>query len=1058
MGRDYRPWPKWVAIVAAICGILAVEVRVVGANEPAHEFLAALRERGYYDTVLDYLEQMRTSPIAPVSLKQTIDYERGTTLVQLASQQRDLLRREKLLDEAQQALAAFLESSASHRLAHAARNQLGNLLTVRGRMKVEQSKKNNQPALLSEAQRSFDEAYKIFTATQDELRSRLEQINQRRYDPKTQQEEIELREQMRSDYLQAQLLAAIVLEERAETVAKDSPEYKELLGKASAEYQNIEEKYRKWIAGLYAKLYRGRCLQKQGNFGEAVVLYRELLDESSATAEFRELKQLALGLALDGWLDPANNGAIEAVQRGTEWLGSLRPGERRSPDALRLQLKLARANKLMAEQLKAKDAQDRLANERLKAARDLALSVSRTPSDVQEEARALLADLRGVDALETAPKADPKSFAEAMKAGKDALDAMQNAAFLVEALPTRIEQEPDATMKAEAQQQLAEAQQRLTSAQNEAVEYFQKALALANRETPTDELNMARLYLAHLLLLRERYLDAAVLGSFVARRFPADAAAQEAARLSLAAHANLYAAAGEGSRQFEREQLESLAEYILAQWPDQAVAADAWSALLPMLTERGELDRIITGLERIPTDAPQRGDLELKVGRALWAAYREGMVQLRREQRDGEAGADQEARQAQLDGWKQKAQGILNAGLSRVRDSSNPVDLPTALAALYLAQVYVDTQDSTQALSILEDPRIGALELVRTQNAIAETPGFTEEAYKTALRAYLGMLASDDATTAMESAKGIMAELKQKMAGDAEGQQRLVAVYVTLARDLKSQMELATDAERRKLAQGFVSFLSEVGSESSDFQVLNWIAETFYNMAESFDDPQLPKAPAEAVPFYQQAVASYSKMLAEAAKDDKYLPQPQLATVLEVRTAVIRRRLGQFKEAMDTFKRILSQNNLMLNVQVEAARTFQVGASAPGFHELYHKAIMGDFMDTKAKPPGNIIWGWGKISKLTSGRKEFREVFLEARYNLALCRFEYAKHAKDAEQKKRQLGLAKQDVLFTYRLTPDLGDEPWKSKFDALTKEIQQALGSPPVGLAEFETSRQAAR
>src|SRR5690606_23879912 len=145
-----------------------------------------------------------------------------------------------------------------------------------------------------EASRVYEEAYRIFSGTRDELRMRLAEINSKAYDPRTQREEIEIREQLRSDFLQAQLLGAMVMEGRADTVEKGSDAYRELLEKAEAEYRGIEEKYRQWMAGLYAKLYRGRCLQNLGKHPEALGLFRELLEEPEDSEAFRNLKQLAL--------------------------------------------------------------------------------------------------------------------------------------------------------------------------------------------------------------------------------------------------------------------------------------------------------------------------------------------------------------------------------------------------------------------------------------------------------------------------------------------------------------------------------------------------------------------------------------------------------------------------------------------------------------------------------------------------------------------------------------------------------------------------------------------
>jgi hypothetical protein len=58
------------------------------AAEPARQFLQGLRDRGYYDTAVDYLNMMKTSKLAPVDLKETLLYDLGSTLIEASRLQR----------------------------------------------------------------------------------------------------------------------------------------------------------------------------------------------------------------------------------------------------------------------------------------------------------------------------------------------------------------------------------------------------------------------------------------------------------------------------------------------------------------------------------------------------------------------------------------------------------------------------------------------------------------------------------------------------------------------------------------------------------------------------------------------------------------------------------------------------------------------------------------------------------------------------------------------------------------------------------------------------------
>ncbi len=1043
-----RSWAT-LGLGAVLCVLSLWPAPFAAAGEPADEFLQALRTEGYFDTALEFLAQMETSPLAPIAFKQVIPYERGLTLVSAASVELDTRIREQMLNDAEQALTAFIQKDPNHRMVPSARNQLGNLLYLRGNFKVELSKRNNDAGLLTEARRFYDEGYQVFGKVQQELKAKLDVVNSRQYDA-SQREEEELRDQMRRDYLQAQLLAAQVLEERAETLAKGSPEYLQVLTDAEKQYQEIEKKYTRWAAGLYARMALGRCLQKRDKYAEALGFYTELLDAID-TPELRGLRTDTMELAMECWLHPDVKLYAEAISRGTAWQTSLRPYEARTPQALGILLNLAKAHQSYAEFLKQTNPKDRQINELLRTARNLAVEVSRYPSDAQDAARQFIADLRGVEVI-AEERPQPKTFSDAKTAGKESLDQMQNATFLVDALPARLAQETDPQLKTELQAQLDEAQQNVTGKRDEAIDYYRLALALANKDTPLEDLNLVRMTLAHLLYLQGEFYDSALVAEFVTRKYPAQLAAREAAKIGLAAYVQLYSSAPEDARQFEANGLRELCDYIVKQWPDQPVAADAWNALIPFIVKEGDFARAQAGIATIPETAPQRGEVELKIGRALWGAYRQGMADLRKWERDGvPAGVDVAQTKTQLEEWKTQAQQILSAGLDRVRANSAKIDASLMLAALSMAQVYVETQQAAKAVELLEDPSFGPLTLARAQNPVTQLPGLTEETYRTGLRAYLASLAGGGETAqAMQKAKDLMAELKTSWANDPQGQQRLIATYLGLARDLKSQMEIASFDERKSLSQGFELFLSQVSKESDDFQVLNWAGETFYGLAESFDDTSTI-APVTANGLYKQALTVFQKIADLAAKQANFLPTPQYMSVIDLRIAMCNRRIGDYNAAINTFVKILTEKNMTLNVQVEAARTFQQWASAPGKHDLYQRAMLGYFPDKNASTPSNIIWGWGKIGKMTAGRKEFEAAFFESRYELARCRFEYARQIKDDASQKRYIELAKQDIWYTYRLYPQLGGQEWSGKYDALLKQIQQARGEKADGLAEFQ-------
>ena len=73
-------------VARALLLVLASFLVVPSAQgvEQVEEFLQGLRERGYFEVALDYMDAMKDSPLASDEFKKNLPYERGVTLVDLA--------------------------------------------------------------------------------------------------------------------------------------------------------------------------------------------------------------------------------------------------------------------------------------------------------------------------------------------------------------------------------------------------------------------------------------------------------------------------------------------------------------------------------------------------------------------------------------------------------------------------------------------------------------------------------------------------------------------------------------------------------------------------------------------------------------------------------------------------------------------------------------------------------------------------------------------------------------------------------------------------------------
>lgn len=1037
-----------IVLAGAVMGT-AMGLPAGWASEPAEEFLEALRERRYFDVALDYLDAAANDPAVPQAFKELLLYERGVTLVQASRIERDPALREKQLDQAQQVLEQFLKEKPGSLYIVAARNQLGTVLVERARQRLQRAQKatgQEKTQLVNEAKGLFDRAQKEFGALVEELRTRLKSYPAA-LDAKKDAKRIEERDRFRQDFLQAQLLAAAAREESAEALDKGSKGWTDALTSAADMYKKIYEDYRTRMAGLYARMYQGRCLQKLGKHKEASAVFNELLANPDNSDAFRGLKLKLMPLAVESWM--AQQLYPEILDKAVKFIESARPSEERTPEMLAVRLAVGRAAKAYADQLKAKNPSDPQVRRLLAEGRRFVSYVTRFPSEYQEAARKLLPEFAAGEAEGTpGQRPPPKTFAEARQAAKDAIDAMQTASLLVKALPGRIAATKPPEQD-ELKKQLAQAQEDQARHQAEALAYCKKALELADSETDLNDLNLLRYFLCFLLFNEEQYYDAIVVGDLLLRHYPDSAGARPCAKIMLASFLKLYEQAPADDREFETRQIVAVADEIVRRWPDQPEASEALSTLIPFMIRARRLDLAQDYLQKIPADSPLRGTAELKTGQGMWAEYLDRSRQLRKIAAGEEPppeGFDAASEEAALEELKKRAKEVLQAGLDRMR-AGGELSKVLLTAALSLAQIQIDTSEAAQAIALLEDERIGPLTLVRKEDPLAHEEGLPQEIYKTALRAYISALAGEaNPAPLIDKARGLMDALKTHLGQTPQGQQQLVQIYVRLARDLQQQMEIADAQAKRALGVGFETFLKEVAADTSDVNILYWVAETYRGMGESFA-AEGKGLSAEARNYFGRAAQTYQKILDRKQADPNYI-SAAMATTVQLQLAKAKKGMGDYVAAANIYESILKANPLLLPVQVEAARLYQDwGGSGPNQHENYLRAIVGARPDP-AKNGANTIWGWGEIARRTTSSPQFRSQFFEARYNLAWCRYQYAKAQSDPARRKEQLQRAKSDIALTVGLYPDLGDEGRKKQFDSLLRQIQRELGEPASGLA----------
>jgi len=338
--------------------LLAVFVGLVGATsisagERHREFLNGLRLRGYHDVALEYIDRLAERSDIPESLAETLDYERAVTLQMAAAQaSADSVRGGELLSDAISKLRRFLGNHTDHQLAVAARFRLGAMLAARAEFLASDLRWQEEPAeagrTAAKARQMFDEAREIYVSRQQRLREKLLALP-RHLDPVRDSGTIDLRERLRSLYVEVQLLKAGILQKKAETFPDGSPEHSQALRAAATEYHSMYEKYSSRNAGLYARFYEGRCHQQAGDIDTALAIYADLLDMPGAITSFFDLTTTTLKAALDCWLDEDRKDFERASYYGERWLEDTHPEQWENATAIEVLERLAEANAMLAD-------------------------------------------------------------------------------------------------------------------------------------------------------------------------------------------------------------------------------------------------------------------------------------------------------------------------------------------------------------------------------------------------------------------------------------------------------------------------------------------------------------------------------------------------------------------------------------------------------------------------------------------------------------------------------------------------------------------------------------
>jgi len=234
------------------------------------------------------------------------------------------------LDAAQFELEEYLETSPND---VATLKSLGDLLILKARIDIWNATPESDS--LKTARKDIQKAQSCYQQLLELHRKQLEAFP--KFIDRQDREAYMARRRADERYMQAQLVHALSLYWESQTYDAQEQLRRETLDKAATEFESIHQKYRSMVAGLYARIWQGKCYEEQGEIGIALGIHEELLEHEGSSPTIRNLHNNALRFRLiclnhkqredyqlviqegEGWLNESEAAAETTTGLGIQW-------------------------------------------------------------------------------------------------------------------------------------------------------------------------------------------------------------------------------------------------------------------------------------------------------------------------------------------------------------------------------------------------------------------------------------------------------------------------------------------------------------------------------------------------------------------------------------------------------------------------------------------------------------------------------------------------------------------------------------------------------------------
>ncbi len=1015
-----RALSRGVVLAGFVIAILpAMGGRRVVADEPCEEFLQALLEKRYFDVALDYLDEMESSELAGEVFQRRIPLLRVNVLLDETATLRDNQRVTDQLDRTQKILDEFIAASPPADLLAEAQEQRANIAMGRARRLLDRATSDRitiqqRDEYQTQARAFLTEAGDTFESIRTRLRDEIENF---RIDPQDPNSASRL-EQLQNDYVKIRLKSPRVTEQIADSFGPGDPQYKQLLGEAADQYNELFEKYRTRLSGIDGRLGAARCYQKMGDATRALGYLLEVFDLPLGQIQNLKKREAAL-IALDAWSSQDPYPAQEAFSRLQPVIYSMPPDFARTPDGVRLRLEFAKVCHLLAEAIRANGASSPDERKQMtvldREATNILRALSRMSGAHRDEARRMLDEwgnsvsMSDEGDVETGP---PETMNEARQRGVDVQLVVADLKAALGAAREKLEDAAGSPAETELRAQVAALEEQLSGKSRAALKLFEIALSMSNAETPPDDISNLRYLQAASFFQMDRFFETTIIGEFLAERFPDASGTRPAVGLVCKAWWQMYREnqGKEGSAAdtaLERQQMKKYSEMIFSKWPGSEQAEMAGTLMTLVSLDQNDPQAADEYLAKIPQDSSTRSAVVLEVGNQMWRQYVLA-------QRKGEANPL----------VRDQAKTLLENGLGYLKVED--VTTYQARSALSLTELYLDAGENEAAVNQLEASRVAPLDLVKTKHPAAADARFRRDVFRTAVRAYLAMLRDGkDALQWVEKSQGVLAALRQDVGDEPDGQRQLAGIYLTLSRELKQQFDSLESADQRAaFATGLESFLEALADNTEDRQLMLLTGTMLTDIGSSLRESDLAT---QADRFFELAVKVYST-LGQSAD-----PDPRVQLAIDRGRANSLRGSGRYEEAVKLFGDILEnpENQRYRDLQVDAATAMAEWGLAKNDPSALVSAVQGG----EKRSSGNTIMGWTNLAK-SAQRERNTSLLAEAVWYIAQCKFRYGKITGKPEMQQS----AVKEIRNFRESAPEMGGPQWKTRLESLLLQLDAQL------------------